>query len=506
MHLSNDALQALERRPVAVPTYDRGALRRSIVHVGVGGFHRAHQLVYLDKLARSGNLDWGETGVGLHTPTMKQALRPQDGLCTVVERGGSGKERATVVGAMPDYLFAPDDPQAVLARLADAETRIVTLTVTGDGYRRDACGETGEDPTSLRVTGSGALPTTWFGYVVAALARRRAEGLGGFTVLSCDNLADSAGAAQDAVVGLAETMDPGLASWIRRHVSFPGSMVDRITPVPGDAAARLVAHRYGVSDRAPVLTEPFSQWVIEDAFAAGRPPLEDVGVEFTSDVAPYKRMKSRLLNGTHSAMAYLGHLAGHRTTAEVMTDPVMRSYLDRLMRDEIAPLLGSLPGVDLAAYRATLLDRFANQHVSDPLTRLCGRGSTKVPAYLLPSLVDARDAGRPAPLLTLAVAGWFRYLEGQDLAGRPIDVVDSRRDELMPLARTRRGDPTALLGVRDLMGTLKEDPWVRRELTSALLDIERLGPQGAMARRLECITTRPIPQRRTKPLEGMGIG
>jgi fructuronate reductase/mannitol 2-dehydrogenase len=487
MHLSDHSLPRLSRR-VSTPAYDRRALRASIVHIGVGGFHRAHQAVYLDALAREGNLEWGETGVGLNSSALKAALGPQDGLYTVVERA-SEAESAAVIGVMKDYHFAPDDPQTVLARLADPATRIVTLTITGEGYNLDSDGEFRVDEAAVRRDAQALeSPRTWFGYVVAALARRRAEGMGGLTVLSCDNLANSGAAAETAVVSFARTVDETLARWVERNVSFPQSMVDRITPSSDEGTSRLVQSRFGVVDRAPVLTEPFKQWVVEDDFASGRPPLEDVGVQFVSDVAPYKLMKSRLLNGTHSAMAYLGYLAGHRTTAELVKDPVMRTYLARMMRDEMAPLLPRVPGVDLDDYQATLLQRFANENIGDALSRLCGRGSTKVPAYLLPSLVEARRAGHPAPLLTLAVAGWFRYLRASDLTGAPIEIQDVRRDRLVALARSGGSDPSPLLREGSVMGEIGEDLWVRRELRRALRDLDRVGARDAVRMRLEVPT------------------
>ena len=486
MHLSEATLSGLSWR-LSAPTYDRAALRPSIVHIGVGGFHRSHQAVYLEALARSGELGWGETGVGLHSPAMRTALQPQDNLYTVVERT-TDCDSAHVVGVMRDYLFAPDDPGAVLDRLASTETRLVTLTVTGDGYNLDQNGDFREaEPVVLRDRRGSGVPTTWFGYVVTALARRRATGLGGFTLLSCDNLPDSGAAARTAVVSYARLCDETLALWIERNVTFPDSMVDRITPRPDGALAAEVAKSFGVHDRVPVATEPFTQWVIEDDFCNGRPPLEDVGVRFVADVKPYKLTKTRLLNGTHTAMAYLGHLAGHRTTAEMVADPTMRRFLVRLMQEEVAPLLPSVPGLDLGSYQSTVLARLANERIGDPLSRLAGRGSTKMPAYLLPSLVEARRAGHQAPLLTLAVAAWFRYLRGADLLGSPIDIQDVRLDQLQPLALRGGPDPSPLLRHRAVMGPLGDDLHVRRELGEALRDLDRLGPRAATEARLHTV-------------------
>jgi mannitol 2-dehydrogenase len=259
-------------------------------------------------------------------------------------------------------------------------------------------------------------------------------------------------------------------------------MVDRITPETDDAARDLVAGRFGVRDRSPVITEPFRQWVIEDRFAQGRPPLERVGVQFVDDVTPYKLMKTRLLNAGHSALGYLGYLVGgYATTSEAMANPVIADYLAALMRQEITALLPEVPGVDVAAYQSVLLERFSNPRISDQLSRLCGRGSTKMPAYLLPSLMAARAEGRPTTLLTLAVAGWCRYLQGYDLAGNPIEIKDARKDVLQPLAVAKGTDPRPLLGERDIFGALGDDPEFVETLQAAIRDIEEYGPAATIA-------------------------
>ncbi|HYN94347.1 MAG TPA: mannitol dehydrogenase family protein, partial [Pilimelia sp.] len=439
--LNNRSLPALRRR-VRVPEYDRTTLTPAVVHLGVGGFHRAHQAVYLDDLANQGETGWGEVGVGLRSPAMRDALLPQDCLFTVVERGRGG-DRARVLGAMTRYLFGPDDPGAVLDALAAPHTRVVTLTITGGGYPLAGGEFSAADPDVRADLAAPRVPRTVFGYVVEALARRRRAGLPAFTVLSCDNLPDNGAAARAAVLGLAERRAPGLAAWIETHASFPASMVDRITPETGDALRELVVRRFGVPDRWPVAAEPFSQWIVADQFCAGRPPLDRVGVRFVDDVAPYRLLKTRLLNGCHSAIGYLGALAGgYRTTSDVLADPVFAGYLAALMRTEIAPVLRPVLGIDVEAYQRTLLGRFANPRISDPLSRLCARGSTKMPAYLLPSLIDARRRGRPSELLTLAVAAWFRYLRGSAADGSRIDVADARAGRLQTLAAA--DDPRAL--------------------------------------------------------------
>jgi len=505
LHLSNRTLASCGRS-VDVPRYDRAALQPAIVHIGVGGFHRAHQAMYLDSLARSGDTGWGVVGVGLHSATMKAALAPQDCLFTVVERDGLG-DRARVVGSMCRYLFAPDNPAAVLDVLTDAQTRVVTLTVTGNGYKLDQHGAfRAADDEVVADLRNPDSPTTVVGYLVAALAQRRAAGLPGFTVLSCDNLSftahpDSGTAARTAVLSFARLRDERLAAWIERNVTFPSSMVDRITPKTDNALRQLILQRYGIEDRWPVVTESFTQWVIEDDFCNGRPPLEHVGVRFVSDVTPYKLLKTRLLNGTHSAMAYLGYLAGHRTAAEVMADPVLRAYLKEMMRDEIAPLLPTVPDMDAGAYQASLLGRFSNPAMSDQLTRLCARGSTKMPAYLLPSLLDARRRGLGAPLLTLAVAGWFRYLRGTDLAGAPIDIQDPHGATLQRLAELGGTNPGALLGDRAIMGSLGDDTVTRARLAGALRDLDAYGAVAVARNRMALGTIEPVPTRSARAHE-----
>jgi fructuronate reductase/mannitol 2-dehydrogenase len=468
-----------------VPAYDRAKLRSGFVHFGVGGFHRAHQAMYLDDLARLGHTGWGEIGIGLRSAAMRDALLPQDCLFTVVSRGAED-DAARAVGSMIGYRYAPDDPAAVLGVLADPRTRIVTLTITGGGYPVDSAGAFRDDhPAVLADLANPSAPATVHGYLVAALDRRRRAGLPAFTVLSCDNVPDNGAVTRATVVGFARLRDRGLADWIDAQACFPASMVDRITPETDDRARLLVARRFGVRDRWPVVTESFTQWIVQDTFCAGRPPLQDVGVQFVSDVAPYKTMKTRLLNASHSALGYLGLLSGqYRTTNEAMSNPLLVDYLAALMGREIAPSLPPVPGIDVAAYQRTLLHRFANPRIGDQLARLCGQGSTKMPAYLLPSLIQARERGQRAPLLTLAVAAWIGYLRGHDATGAPIEVKDTRRDTLQPLAITARHDPRPLLAVRSIFGPLGDDPEFVTALNWASRDLETYGPVGAIRNHL----------------------
>jgi len=470
---------------MAVPTYERDALRRSIVHLGVGGFHRAHQAIYLDDLAeRRITADWGERGIGLLPADRRMAasLVPQDCLYTVVERS-TARDKARIVGSMVGYLFAPDDPARALSLLADPATRIVSLIITEGGYNVDS--HTGlfdaENPAIRADLARPDAPETVFGYLCAALQRRREAGLAPFTVLSCDNVQGNGHVARTAIVSFARLRNDALAAWIEAHVAFPNSMVDRITPQTTDADRAMVAETFGIADAWPVMTEPFSQWVLEDTFCHGRPPLEEVGVQIVANVHPYELMKLRLLNASHQAMGYLGYLAGYRYIHEVMGDAQFVAFIRRLMDDEVTALLPPVPGIDLSAYKATLLERFANPKIGDQVARICTDGSDRMPKFLLPSLAEALEQGRPHRLLTLAVAGWFRYLRGVDEQGREIAIVDPLADELRTRANEGKDDPRPLLGLRRVFGPLgQNDAWVS-ELSAALHELDARGAKATLS-------------------------
>nr|MBA3748507.1 mannitol dehydrogenase family protein [Solirubrobacterales bacterium] len=450
----------------------------------VGSFHRSHQAVYFDDLAQRGVTGWGLVGVGLHRREMQEVLESQDGLYTVVARG-RGCDAARIIGVITRYLFAPDRADGVLDALADPRTRLVTLTITAPGYHVEPA--TGaflaDDPEVLADLASPGHPCSAIGYVVEGLDRRRREGHEPFTVLSCDNMPGNGTVARSAVVAFARMRDARLARWIEDRVAFPSSMVDRITPTTTPADREMVQRAFGVRDAWPVMTEPFSQWIVEDDFVNGRPPLDEVGVQFVADVRPYALMKTRLLNACHSAVGYLGWLGGHRRMDEAMADAAYRMLLARMMRDEIAPLLPAVPGVDLSAYQATLLERFANPAVGDRLSRLCRNGSAKVPGHLLTSIHDARAIGRPHALLTLAVAGWCRYLRGVDEDGNAVVVDDPAADRLRKLALAGGSDPRPLLADHATFGPLGRDREFADAVARDLGEIDLIGARALVAAR-----------------------
>lgn len=478
----SDATLRLHSRRIEVPTYDRSSLQRGVVHIGAGNFHRAHQAVYFDDLACAGNTDWGVTGVSLHSPDASDLLSTQDGLYTVVERGHDNPT-ARVVGSIGSIHYAPNDGAAVRAALADPQTRIVSLTITSNGYFLDSVThEFDADNPEVRadLTATDSYATAW-PYLVEALDHRRRNGIAPFTVLCCDNLPDNTPAARTALVSFAALKDPGLASWIDANVAFPATMVDRITPRTSKSEREFVERTFGVADKWPVVTEPHSQWIIEDSFSNGRPPLDEVGVEFVTDVSDHKTVKTRLLNGTHIAMACLGTLAGYQGTDEAMNDQVFFGYIEQLMRDEVQPLLPVVSGMNNAAYRETLLSRLSNPQMSDQLSRLARRGSSKIASFVLPSLEEAIAADRPHNLLMLAIAGWARYLRGYDMQGRSFQIDDPEAERFTTLANMDNAD--ALL-THEMFAELRQVPNFTERFVEMVNEIDEYGVMPTLRRAL----------------------
>jgi mannitol 2-dehydrogenase len=482
--LSNATLPELRDR-LEVPAYDRAQLRVGIVHLGVGGFHRAHEAMYLDRLmTRGAALDWAICGVGVlpGDARMRDALTAQDCLYTMVEKSPDGTWTPRVVGSIVEYLLAPDDPERVVERMADPAVRIVSLTVTEGGYNFDpVTGEFVADaPDVVHDVEDPKAPRTSFGLVVEALARRRDRGVPPFTVMSCDNIPGNGHVARRSFAAFAALRDPALADWVRTAVSFPDSMVDRITPVTTDADRAEVEQRYGIADRWPVVCEPFTQWVLEDAFGDGRPPWEEAGVQLVDDVEPYELMKLRLLNASHQALAYVGHLAGYRLVHEVAQDPLFAGFLLAYMEDEGSPTLPPVPGTDLDAYRRELLTRFSNDQVKDTVARLCAESSDRIPTWLLPVVRENLAAGRSVRLSAAVVASWARYAEGVDEQGEPIEVVDRLREPLMAAAARSGDDPLAFLRDRSLFGDLVDEPRFVEPYTWALDSLHRAGARATL--------------------------
>ena len=442
------------------PAFDPVCLTPGIVHLGLGGFHRAHMARYTHTLMEQDPAarEWGIVGAGLlpQDRAMRDRLAPQDNLYTLLERDGT-TETATVIGSLAGVLFAGDDSAGLLDVIDRPAIRIVSLTVTENGYclNRATKQLDAAHPLIQADLARPARPRSAIGIVTEALRRRRDTGTPPFTVTSYDNIQHNGQVLRAAVLALATLRDPALAAWIGAHVRFPSSMVDRITPVTTDADRAWIAETYGIADQWPVVCEAFTQWVLEDDFPTGRPAWERVGCQFVADVAPYEMMKLRLLNASHLAVAGLGRLMGYAYIHETMADPVLRRYMAALMDRETGPTLPDIPGIDLADHKRTLIARFANLAIKDTTERV----NTGTPINILVDPIRARlQSGGGIDLLALALAAWLRRVRGVDEQGAPIDVRHPLAAELREKAEQGGPDPRPLLGITALFGDFAQNP------------------------------------------------
>ncbi len=454
---------ALNRLPIPAPNYDRDSVGVGIAHIGAGHFHRAHQAMYIDQLLQRGLArEWGICGVGVMRAdwTMRDVLRDQDGLYTLILEKPDGGRDAHVIGSIIDYRYAPDDPEAALEVLSAATTRIISLTITEGGYR---------DPDGPA-----------FALIIEALARRRRRGIAAPTIVSCDNVEGNGEVARRAVLAHAEGRDQHLAEWVAANTRFPNSMVDRITPATTFQMAAEVRREFGVADRWPVVAEPFTAWVLEDDFADGRPPLEQAGVLLVDDVAPYELMKLRLLNAGHECLAYFAHLCGYEFVHDAARDPLFAEFLLAYFDSEAIPTLPPVPGIDLHDFSRTLIERFANPGVRDTVARLCAYSSDRIPKWLLPVVFDNLANDGSVRLAAAAVASWARYAEGTDEWGHPFEVVDQLADSLVPIARSQYEKPTAFIEINAVFGDLAQQPHFVQPYCWALESLHRKGARATL--------------------------
>src|SRR5215217_6380540 len=427
----------LDRLPGQIrrPAYDRSAVTPGIVHLGIGAFHRAHQAVVIDDLLAGGATDWGIVGASLRSPETRDALTPQDCLYTLSVRCGAGTEHRNS-GSVLACEVAKDKPAPLMARLTHPDTRIVSLTVTEKGYcHTPQTGDLDENhPDIVHDLQNPGTPRSAIGFLVAALARRRIAGAAPFTVLSCDNLAANGHTVGRIVTQFASLRSRNLAKWIEAEVAFPSTMVDRIVPETTDLDRSEISSALGMTDAWPVVTEPFTQWIVEDRFPAGRPDFAAAGVQLVSDVTPFEHMKLRLLNASHSALAYLGYLAGHETIASTMTDVRFAAFARQMMRDA-APTLAMPEGTDITTYGTSLLQRFSNPALHHRTWQIAMDGSQKLPQRLLGTMQDRLRRSLPIGAHALAVAGWMRYVTASDEKGQPIDVRDPIAEKLAGIAK-----------------------------------------------------------------------
>ncbi len=479
--LSNAALADLPAE-VERPGYDRSAVKTGVVHLGIGAFHRAHQAVVFDDALRSGDLRWGILGVSLRSPGVRDQLKPQDGLYSVVV-----SDHTRIIGAVQGVLVAPEDPAAVVAAMASPDVHIVSLTVTEKGYRLDPAsgGLLTGDPDVAADLASLSKPRTAPGFIVAALAERRKAGIAPFTVVSCDNLPHNGARVRAAVLAMAQAHDPAMAEWIAAEGAFPQTMVDRIVPATTAEDIDAQAQHLGVRDEGMVKTEPFTQWVVEDRFSGPRPDFAALGVQLTVEVAPWEDAKLRLLNGAHSSIAYLGGLAGHAFVHEVVAIPAFRTYVERLW-DEAEATLDPPPGLDIPAYRADLMARFSNPSLQHRTRQIAMDGSQKLPQRLLASITARLEAGQPIDALALGVAGWIKWQDGVTETGETFTVDDpmaGRIAETLSRATTAEARVCAVSSLSQIVSpSLAADPRFTAVVTRALEGISTFGVASWLTR------------------------
>ena len=466
-HHTNALVKGLNQQSLAympshvdTPSYDRSKVKAGIVHIGVGGFHRAHQAMYINELLKTpGSEQWGICGVGLLEANrgLRDVLKQQDYLYTLTVRHPNGTIDNTVIGSMIDFLFAPENKQAVINKLAHPDTKIVSLTITEGGYNFNPV--TGEfdyaNPDIINDINNPNNPITAFGYIAAALKLRKEQGLNAFTVQSCDNIQHNGNVTRKMLLAFAAEQDAALSEWIAANVMFPNAMVDRITPVSKQSDIDYVVDAYGVSDEWPITCESFTQWVIEDSFCDGRPNWDNAGAQFVKDVTPFETMKIRLLNAGHSVLGLLGSVHGYGTIDETVSDPLFAKYLRAFMDKEVTPNLEQLEGIDLEIYKDTLIERFANPNIKDSLSRICSESAAKLPKFLIATINENLAQGRDVSLATLVIAAWCFYSDKvEDEQGNTLEVIDAMQSELHEAAAKTTTDNLAFLSLTSLFGDL----------------------------------------------------
>jgi mannitol 2-dehydrogenase len=481
VHLGRGTLPTVGTR-LPVPRYDLAGLCGGIVHIGVGGFHRSHLAAYLHDLLQAGRTQYSIIGAGVLSSdkTIADALVAQGGLYVLIERDGADVH-AAVIGSISQYVFAADDSRPLIRTMADPATHIVSLTITESGYPVEA-GQFVETDRLLEDARSDS-PTSAFGVIACALEARHRAALPPFTVMSCDNLPGNGDVARAATLGAAAMRSDRLAQWLDTAGAFPNAMVDRITPATTDADRRFVRRQFGVEDRWPVACEPFRQWALEDEFCDGRPPFEQAGVLTTTDVSPYEQMKLRLLNGSHSGLAYHAALAGIELVDEAMAEPAIERFVRALMRDEVAPNLAPPHGIDLGEYQESLIHRFSNPSIGDQIARVCLDGSSKFSTFIVPSLEAQLDQGGSIRMLSLVLAGWCRYLRGRADDGLRLNLAhDPFLADAVAAAQASRDDPRRFLQYTRALGTrLAESDGLLGTFSDALASLEQVGSLATLA-------------------------
>ncbi len=460
IQLNQDNLEQIGNR-IPVPSYNRTSETADIVHIGVGGFHRSHLACYVHLLKNSGEAS-SLCGIGLREgdQNLHDIFKKQDHLYTLMVKHPDGTIEPEIIGSIIDFKMGTTNPESVISQMANRNTRIVSLTITEGGYNFNP--NTGEfnfdNPDIQHELRHPNDPKTVYGFLTAALKRRRDARLPAFTIMSCDNIEHNGDVARKMLLAFAEEQNPDLSQWIAQEVAFPNSMVDRITPVTTPADIDILAQNFGVQDAWPVTCEPFIQWVVEDKFSNGRPAFEKVGVQFVPDVGPYEKMKLRLLNAGHSVLGILGALHGHPTINACVEDELFAKYLRAFLDEEATPILGPIIGINLEDYKDSLLERFANPNIKDSVSRICSESSAKLPKFLIPTIHENLATGGSIKFATLVLAAWCYYSDKQaDQNGEPLEIIDAMQGELHKAAKTTTNNPLTFIQLESLFGKLAEN-------------------------------------------------
>ena len=486
LSVNENNLDALSTR-MQTPTYDRSALGSGILHMSIGGFHRAHQAFYLDELLSLQPDNWMITGVGLlpQDETNCNNLKEQDSLYTVLQRSNT-EDAARIIGSIKTVIHAPTEQAACIEKLCSPDIRIVSLTITEKGYMYNEKSELDlSHPIVQHDIANPRTPQSALGYLTLALKTRRDNGTPAFTIMSCDNLPGNGDLTKKILLSFIAECDADLCRWVEDNVSFPNAMVDRITPVTTDKIISTIAENYGVDDKWPVICEDYIQWVLEDKFVNGRPAFEDVGVQMVDDVEPYEKMKVRLLNGSHSALSYLSYLMGYRDVDLAMADPLIREFVKKYMDEDITDSVPDVPGIDLESYKDILIERFSNKAVRDQIQRLAEDGSQKIPNAIVPCAIHQIEQGGSIKHIALAIACWYKYLTGVDEELQPIEIKDPMADEICAIAKSTPNDPARFLQIERIFGKLSHDAAFINAVQSALNDINEDGVKVTLQRTLK---------------------
>lgn len=464
----------------AVPKYDRHYIKAGIVHVGIGGFHRAHQAYYTDELLHTkGNENWGICGIALLDFDKKiyDTLKEQDGLYTLVVKELDGSLTKTIIGSIVEYLFTPENPKAVIEKMADAAIKIISLTITEGGYNYNEATKHFDfnNPTIQHDLENPSNPKTIFGFLTQALKLRKARHLKGLSIQSCDNIQGNGHMTQKMLLSFVEKAEPALVDWIKTNVSFPNSMVDRITPATTAIEIEQLKNTSGIDDAWPVVCEPYKQWVIEDNFMAGRPAWENVGAQFVKDVLPYEKMKLSLLNAGHSVLGILGALMGYDTIDEAVNNQNIRYFLNSYMDTEVTPVLGDLEGIDLKKYKQSLLQRFGNIYIKDQIDRICSETSAKMPIFILPTVKAQLKENGAIDYVAFVIAAWSIYSLGLDENGKSLNIKDGMAEVLHNKAIEAKDKPALFLDIETVFGGLKESAVFVNAFTHAYQNILKYG-------------------------------